>query len=707
MKILLIVLSLLGIILGSLFFLTSDFSINKAKDYALDNYLQDFKINKEKLKFESSGILEKDIKISYNDCIEYSSLYICFNEFKLIGKLSLLNLFNSTISKIHIHVDKGHFNSSSKEKQESEFILSNTISTLHHVYKNIKSFFPKSFKLYIDRFNLNDFLIQSKIDESKALMSIDSKDFNIKTDLKSHKKAYVGDIFYTFKNFKLKSVTKIRFLDNLEIIFNLNSSFNENEFKSKLSLNLNKSNLTVKNEELKIINRRHNINIQSELCSFIISSSSKHDLSCPKLKVKVKDLNMLYGKIQFLINDKISKGQIASNNIHIYNRDKKQFDFNLKLESKVFLSKLEIEKFDWLLEIKKFQYLVKKLKNTSFAIFAPFNTLNGSALFKSNKLLSINKEDYEIPIEASFNLSDKKKNAIVLDYDGKLFYREKEKPHVNGKINIKKLRVNIPDIDPIGRIPNINGSSRINEKIKFSKKNKPSPISYNFEIKTQNNESVKIYYYLIHPYLSFGVNAKLSERKISYKVMASDKFKVKYLKRKITHKKSLIQKEEDEEFSSLKTEFFYYAAGYRIILKVIGTLEAPRLILSSYPSLPREDIISLLIYNKRSSSITSGQRQSVGGTEAAIADKALSLFSIWAFASTPIDYVSYDPNTKSYSASISLPGNTSFQIGTDWESVNTLTLRKQLNSTWAIETTYRPNEENQGQDVMLQKEISF
>jgi hypothetical protein len=131
------------------------------------------------------------------------------------------------------------------------------------------------------------------------------------------------------------------------------------------------------------------------------------------------------------------------------------------------------------------------------------------------------------------------------------------------------------------------------------------------------------------------------------------------------------------------------------------------LILSSYPTLPREDILSLLIFKRKSNAISGSQRQSVGGTEAAIADKALGLFSIWAFASTPIEYVAYDPNTKSYSASIALPGNTSFKIGTDWESVSNLTLRKQLSDTWAIETSYNPNDEEKSKNVMLQKEINF
>ncbi len=54
------------------------------------------------------------------------------------------------------------------------------------------------------------------------------------------------------------------------------------------------------------------------------------------------------------------------------------------------------------------------------------------------------------------------------------------------------------------------------------------------------------------------------------------------------------------------------------------------------------------------------------------------------------------------------PGNTSFKIGTDWESVSNLTLRKQLSGkSRAIETSYNPNDEEKSKNVMLQKEINF
>ncbi len=132
------------------------------------------------------------------------------------------------------------------------------------------------------------------------------------------------------------------------------------------------------------------------------------------------------------------------------------------------------------------------------------------------------------------------------------------------------------------------------------------------------------------------------------------------------------------------------------------------MILRSEPSLPRDDIISLILYGKTSDRLASFEKESVGSTQAAINDRALGLFSIWAFASTPIESVSYDSNRKIYSANISLPGGISLNIGTNWEQVNSLSLRKYIANGWSFVTSYEPSDiSEEKSDFLLKKEISY
>ena len=198
---------------------------------------------------------------------------------------------------------------------------------------------------------------------------------------------------------------------------------------------------------------------------------------------------------------------------------------------------------------------------------------------------------------------------------------------------------------------------------------------------------------------------KIKNNQTSFDIKVKNGSKVQYLKRQLEIKKISIDKKK--KITLIDAKFEYEASGYKIFLDVIGTADKPVLLLTSFPSLPREEIISLLLYNRKSSELTGFDKASVGSTENAISNKALGLFSIWAFASTPIESVTYNSETKTYSASVSLPGGASLSIGTDWDTLNNLSFRKRINSTWAVVTTFEPTETDSRETIMLQKEISF
>jgi len=117
----------------------------------------------------------------------------------------------------------------------------------------------------------------------------------------------------------------------------------------------------------------------------------------------------------------------------------------------------------------------------------------------------------------------------------------------------------------------------------------------------------------------------------------------------------------------------------------------------------------VMLYNRTSKDIDRFQSESVGGAEAAFSDRALGLIGIWAFASTPIESVSYDSRSQTYRAQIGLPGGVKFDIGTDWERVQNLSLRKRISKYWMVVTSYQPGtDENEGiGDVLIQREWIF
>ena len=376
---------------------------------------------------------------------------------------------------------------------------------------------------------------------------------------------------------------------------------------------------------------------------------------------------------------------------------------NLKLFGSGDGIQYSLDKLDLLININKFNNLVKELSTTPYAVPAPLNNLRGSTFLSLHLDKRLN--FYNIPVTGKLNLADNEHIKLTSKIDINVQLANDFSPKkIIGEIIIENAKIHIPNIDPLFGIPTIAGSDRITRNIEF-KDPKDNKIEYDLSIRTTNKDSIKIYNQFFKPFLALSMNADATSDKTSFDLKVADGSKIQYLKRELEVKE--IELDKKNEKTLIDAKFEYLASGYRIYLNIIGTVDSPKLLLSSFPSLPRDEIISLLLYNRRSNELASFDRASVGSTEDAISNRALGLFSIWAFASTPIDSVLYDPQTKTYSAVVSLPGGTSVSIGTDWDRLNNLSFRKRLNSTWAVVTTFEPTEEDSKETIMLQKEISF
>ena len=94
----------------------------------------------------------------------------------------------------------------------------------------------------------------------------------------------------------------------------------------------------------------------------------------------------------------------------------------------------------------------------------------------------------------------------------------------------------------------------------------------------------------------------------------------------------------------------------------------------------------VLLFGERLESLGGGEAESVGRTRAAIADRAVGLASLYLLTSTPVEMVSYDPETQAFSAEFRLGSGTSLSLGSDAESRGHIGFRKRLSRFWAITT---------------------
>jgi hypothetical protein len=124
-------------------------------------------------------------------------------------------------------------------------------------------------------------------------------------------------------------------------------------------------------------------------------------------------------------------------------------------------------------------------------------------------------------------------------------------------------------------------------------------------------------------------------------------------------------------------------------ISLLGSTAKPQLVLESDPPMSQQEIMALLLYGRAPNQLDSDQAASVGNAQSAVANGAFGLASLYLFASTPIDYVGYDPATQTYSMKFRLPGGASLSVGSGLEESRTLSLRKRLASRWVLETQAR------------------
>ncbi len=708
---------IVSITIGLYFISTSGDSIKKVSEYITNKYVKELAIDYSKidLSIEDSSLFKREITFtSKAQCIEYSRTKVCLENLDLDFNINILSPLEIEIKKMNINISKGELGKTEKKSEELPQVnIYSLYQQVYALYSKINKRLPQEVNVKIKNFTIDEGTdVEFLANKDVIFLRMNSPILSVELDLdQKSDKSFSGMLKVKKDDFKVNSKITLHLKENILLTLNPKVTLDDFEIDSTIKLSFQENfNLQVQKTAIKLPQAV----VKLDSCHFEVTESPQHNFICPDIMLVVSNEKLISLKVDSYLKNTIDfkkTDQAIKMSVKSFGEQKELFELDFKAKASVDIVEgslnPNINEFRWDLRFQKFQKLVKRLEETSFAIFAPFNTMEGKVHLKSEKMLDLNKNGYNIPLVAQIDLSDKKKNAIKLNFEGNFQARNKLKPILKGNLSLDEVVVNVPKIDPIGGIPNLSGSSRVQKKIQRpNTKSKETPLIYDISVTTTSSQSIRIYYYLLKPYLAFGLNAQVNNEFTTVKVQGSKKVTISYLKRELFLNSFVVENKKNEK-TEININSSYFTSGYKINLKIIGTLEKPKLILSSYPTLPREDILSLLIFKRKANAISGSQRQSVGGTEAAIADRALGLFSIWAFASTPIEYVAYDPSSKSYTASISLPGNTSFKIGTNWETVSALTLRKQLSETWAIETSYNPNDEEKSKNLMLQKEINF
>jgi hypothetical protein len=128
----------------------------------------------------------------------------------------------------------------------------------------------------------------------------------------------------------------------------------------------------------------------------------------------------------------------------------------------------------------------------------------------------------------------------------------------------------------------------------------------------------------------------------------------------------------------------YKATEAMISIRLLGTADKPQVVFESDPPLGQSDIVAMLVFGKSPDELDADQAATVANSQTAMSDEAFGLASLYLFASTPIQFVGYDPATKSYTMKFRIPGGETLSINSDFDTTKSVQLRRRLSRHFAI-----------------------
>lgn len=358
---------------------------------------------------------------------------------------------------------------------------------------------------------------------------------------------------------------------------------------------------------------------------------------------------------------------------------------------------LDIRPFiDAHLQVHRFQGVSELLKTQGIVIPTPLSVLTGRMQMDMKGPLERNAEIWKVPFSGKVNLGSERQ-TVNIGSEGRFDLSLDQKfleAHIT--VLVQDLVLQLPPMEPVYGIPRVVKDPRFELQPPKPKKkrNEGFKFRYYVQVKTAQPRSIRLLSGLAEPSIPIALNVMIeSGQPVKGEIRLAD-FDIEYLKRRSTVEKFEIELNDPKGAFPLNGRFRFDSNPYKIYIEVQGTLKEPHILLTSDPYLDRSDIISVLLYGRTNDRLVALDSKTVGSFDAALADRAIGLIGIWAFASTPIQSFSYNQLSQQYTAQLKVTDDTTLAVGTNWEQASSLELQKRLSEKWVISASLEPTDEN-------------
>lgn len=356
---------------------------------------------------------------------------------------------------------------------------------------------------------------------------------------------------------------------------------------------------------------------------------------------------------------------------------------------------------------KSFKSLKVFLDANGVLVPAPLDVMDGTLVFTANGPVTTKKDGSRFPLSLAVDLLSPGQKVRIDATAGVLVNSQLNAAHLDVKVKVSNFVIDLPPLKPLAGLPRVAIDSRIIKEPAKKPRAAKFKFSFNFEIETVTPDAIRLKSPYFGPYLPLDLKIQAGNEEENTGYIALQPFNITYLRRTVHVDNLTVNLNgSDKDLLPIKGRFSVKQTDYTVYIDVEGTVKNPIVTLSSEPYLPKDEIISVLLYDRTSDPETA---ETTGGVQAALADRAIGLFGLWAFASTPIKSFSYDPVTKVYSATIAVSDDVTARIGTGWEAATHLELRKRISKRWTLTAAWTPatQDENATSSVVLQWEHRF
>ena len=451
-----------------------------------------------------------------------------------------------------------------------------------------------------------------------------------------------------------------------------------------------------------------------ELTFFNASVKQKLQKNCD-CKLPLSLIAKAAGKVWLaqLFNDEAQKHTFVDANVSLESVKNKLFSVDLASSIKIEKDKTNWKFFpvlDCKASIADFKGIAPLFDMYKIMIPAPLDVLNGTVNFEAKGPVTQDEKGSQFPAKLNVALSSKRQLVRLNNEAVVLISPDYKKINVQTKAHIDDLQIELPPLDPVGGKPRVTVDKRILKTPPITIKESKFQISFNIEVETAHAAAIRLLSEYFKPYLPLTLKVGINSAEGKNGFIQAEPFDIVYLRRKVHVEKLFLDLNQiDNDIIPVDGRFKIQQTHYTVYIDVKGNAKSPNITMTSEPELSQSDIISVLLYDRVNSELASADAETTGGVQAAIADRAIGLFGLWAFASTPIRSFSYNPVTKVYTATVSLGKDVTAGIGTTWESTAQLELRKRVSRQWMLTASWTAAtpEKDQNTEIVLQWEKRF